>query len=265
MSPLGPIMAGIAYVIDIIIDAFNPWKTPFHVALIAAVLSKIIRDISTFLHAIIPVYNKGPITRYSQLLASKRKIIESLPGISRALAEDETCALCKDQHVEPLELPCQHVYCKACLETLMDHGYNYCGLCKRQCYSLEDLPPTDLARRKASKAQRVLYSHLISCGLAATGLLVFVSLWPNILAALAAAGGSGLAYELLCVFAAFYFYQVCVLKIETGRIDNLDEEWGQNILLRNGFALIWFVWTCLVLAMFCNVLKWMLIVWYLGA
>jgi tripartite motif-containing protein 2/3 len=42
-----------------------------------------------------------------------------------------TCPICLDMYVDPRMLPCQHTFCKVCLERISEDRWNRCPQCRK--------------------------------------------------------------------------------------------------------------------------------------
>ena len=66
-------------------------------------------------------------------------------GHARQVLEKEvTCPLCLDTLQEPKKLPCDHVYCKACLQRLANRSFNAASISCPECRALTQLTNGDV-------------------------------------------------------------------------------------------------------------------------
>ncbi|KAF2163668.1 hypothetical protein M409DRAFT_25856 [Zasmidium cellare ATCC 36951] len=49
---------------------------------------------------------------------------------------EDICAHCRDEFVEPLELPCGHVFCRGCIRSLIEYEQTRCPLCNRLQFTM---------------------------------------------------------------------------------------------------------------------------------
>ena len=64
--------------------------------------------------------------------------------VQQVLEKEVTCPLCLDILQEPKKLPCDHVYCKACLQRLANRSFNAASISCPECRALTQLPNGDV-------------------------------------------------------------------------------------------------------------------------
>ena len=62
----------------------------------------------------------------------------------QVLEKEVTCPLCLDILQEPKKLPCDHVYCKACLQRLANRSFNAASISCPECRALTQLTNRDV-------------------------------------------------------------------------------------------------------------------------
>ena len=62
----------------------------------------------------------------------------------QVLEKEVTCPLCLDILQEPKKLPCDHVYCKACLQRLANRSFNAASIFCPECRALTQLTNGDV-------------------------------------------------------------------------------------------------------------------------
>lgn len=106
-----------------------------------------------------------------------RAISETLSGILCSVpgsetAKEDTCAICKDDLTQPMQLPCLHIYCNTCIRSALADRTT-CPLCWAHVYDrppgLPMGPPHVVVRRHLY--ERVLQSCLAVALATATVLL----------------------------------------------------------------------------------------------
>ena len=88
---------------------------------------------------------------------------------------DDVCAICQDSFVDPVRLPCSHVYCDICIRTTLSLG-DTCPYCKRNVF-----------RSAPEEAERLRWERIKSklnmqVGLSISGF--FLGIWAAIFAIL---------------------------------------------------------------------------------
>ncbi|CAK3771969.1 hypothetical protein AUEXF2481DRAFT_30091 [Lecanosticta acicola] len=78
-------------------------------------------------------------------LPSSNNFISTLRSPTTAFQDDDVCPLCHEELKEItapiLQLPrCRHIYCRTCLEALLDRGMNTCVIC-RDIFCCPRAPP----------------------------------------------------------------------------------------------------------------------------
>ena len=64
--------------------------------------------------------------------------------VQQVLEKEVTCPLCLDILQEPKKLPCDHVYCKACLQKLPNRSFNAASISCPECRAFTQLPNGDV-------------------------------------------------------------------------------------------------------------------------
>ncbi|CAF1498579.1 unnamed protein product, partial [Adineta ricciae] len=75
---------------------------------------------------------ESPRSLMSDVIDSSSSTSESSRS-SKSLLQLITCPICLEIFREPLQLPCQHTFCKSCLERITDDRWGRCPVC-RGCY-----------------------------------------------------------------------------------------------------------------------------------
>ena len=65
--------------------------------------------------------------------------------VKSVLEEEITCPLCLGIFVDPKRLPCDHIYCKACLQNLASRNVTATIPCP-ECRKLAQLPDGDVSK-----------------------------------------------------------------------------------------------------------------------
>ena len=212
-------------------DAETLHRTAGNVLWLAFICTKICIDIFLALKDIRPIASKWPMQEEQHHLLTKTDILNTLPPHTKTMDPGTICLFCRDHHTEPLDLPCDHIYCKPCVETLIEYGHNKCGPCRRQYYKLNDVAPTIQLQQQAAFAKRVLTTHFKYWALAAIYLLASSIHW-HLLDSSSSARPIGC--RIVCAVDAVlcrtaYYGALQLIKRDLKYVKAFGEEWWSTL------------------------------------
>ncbi|KAK4611722.1 hypothetical protein CLAFUW4_12901 [Fulvia fulva] len=204
--------------------------TPLRWILFAAVLLEMLGDLILINAHVHLALGGWPTRRYGRL-PSKDQIIGSLAPYLEAVAKDDICAFCRGPYEDPLELPCNHLYCKDCVKTLIEYGHNKCGLCYQEFYGPAGPVLSATARSKRTEAKSELLWDLMLWLMHAICLLLIVMYWTSIHAILDSKSWELVAagHLTLAMLTTAYLIQVMLFAEILDCISNFREDWWREI------------------------------------
>lgn len=73
---------------------------------------------------------------YDPNVPPKSRYFWTLKPPQHELDPEDKCAHCQDDFIDPLELPCGHMFCTDCIKGLIEHEQTRCPLCNRPQFTM---------------------------------------------------------------------------------------------------------------------------------
>lgn len=71
-----------------------------------------------------------------------------------------SCGICYEPYLKPIELPCQHVFCQSCLQSVVEYQDNHCPMCRKTLPAQGQWKASRIiARQVEIAAKEVLEQH----------------------------------------------------------------------------------------------------------